>query len=234
MRRSALLVSVVALVPAACGGATATSTKSMSKQAARTAPPSAAAAPANRTTTTSTTTSGKTTTTTTAGATTTTTPTTAQGSSTPATTTPVAGPVACTAANLALSYLGQQGATGHGEIGIALHNITGSSCHTFGYPGVQFLDRAGQPLPTDSTRTTQDFFGDAPEEALVVGSGQSVSFRLGVTHGAVSPQNCTTAYGLQVIAPDDTTTMRMPIPGGAYECRTATVSPLRPGDSAYP
>ncbi len=151
----------------------------------RTSPPSAAAAP-SRTTTTSTTTSGKTTTTTTsittsgkttttttAAATTTTTPTTAQGSSTLATTTPVAGPVACTAANLALSYLGQQGATGHGEIGIALYNITGSSCYTFGYPGAQFLDRAGQPLPTDSTRTTQDFFGNAPEEALVVGSGQS-------------------------------------------------------------
>jgi Protein of unknown function (DUF4232) len=146
----------------------------------------------------------------------------------------VAGPVACTAADLALQYLGQQGATGHGELGFALHNITGTSCHTFGYPGVQFLDRAGQPLPTDSTRTTHDFFGNVPEEALVLGPGQSASFRLVVTHGAVSPQNCTTAYGLQVIAPDDTVTMRMPIRDGAYECRTATVSPLRPGSSAYP
>lgn len=231
MRRGALLALVCALVPAACGGSATTSTTS--NQASRTSPPAAAPAPAN-TITTATATRPPQTTTTTAAAKTTTTPTTAGGGSTPATTTPVAGPVACTAADLALSYLGQQGATGHGEIGIALHNITGSSCHTFGYPGVQFLDRAGQALPTDSTRTTQDFFGDAPEEALVVGSGQSVSFRLGVTHGAVSPQNCTTAYGLQVIAPDDTTTMRMPIPGGAYECATATVSPLRPADSAYP
>ncbi len=225
MRRSALLVSVCALVPAACGGSTITSTTST--HAGRPSAPAGATTPATTPDTTTTTSATAPANTPTAAATT-------PSTTTSATTTPVAAPVACTAANLALSYLGQQGATGHGELGFALHNITGSSCHTFGYPGVQFLDRAGQLLPTESTRTTQDFFGNAPEEALVVAPGESVSFRLGVTHGAVSPQNCTTAYGLQVIAPDDTVTMRMPIPGGAYECQTATVSPLRPGQSAYP
>ena len=63
--------------------------------------------------------------------------------------------------------------------------------------------------------------------------GSSASFRLGVTHGVSSTADCTTAYGLQVIPPDDTATLRTHIPGGAYECRTATVSPLRPGTSAY-
>jgi hypothetical protein len=224
MRRSALLVSVCALALAACGGSSSTSSTSSAHATGTSPTPGPATTPA----TTHTTATGP------AGTTTTATPTTTTSSPTTATSTPVAGPAACTAADLALSYLGQQGATGHGELGFALHNITGASCHTFGYPGVLFLDRAGQPLPTDSTRTTHDFFGDAPEEALVVAPGQSVSFRLGVTHGAVSPQNCTTAYGLQVIAPDDTATMRVPIRDGAYECRTATVSPLRPGDSAYP
>jgi hypothetical protein len=228
MRRSALLVSVCALVPAACGGSATTSTTSnTSTHAARPSPP--AAATTRATTTTSASGSAETKTTGASPKTTATSTTAPASSNAPATPS-----VACTAADLALSYLGQQGATGHGELGFALHNITGSSCHTFGYPGVQFLDRAGQLLPTESTRTTQDFFGNAPEEALVVAPGHSVSFRLGVTHGAVSSQNCTTAYGLQVIAPDDTVTMRMPIPGGAYECRTATVSPLRPGESAYP
>jgi Protein of unknown function (DUF4232) len=150
------------------------------------------------------------------------------------TTTTVVGPAACRAAHLTLSYLGGQGATGHGELGFALKNVAGSSCHTYGYPGVVFLDRAGKPLPTESTRTTHDFFGTVPERALVIAPGHHVSFRLGVTHGTVSPQNCTTAYGLQVIAPNDTVTMRVSIPHGAYECRTATVSPLQPGDSAFP
>jgi hypothetical protein len=159
--------------------------------------------------------------------------------STPATTTattpvtPVTRPPRCTAASLALRYLGQQGATGHGEIGFALKNITGSSCRTYGYPGVLFLDRAGHPLPTLSTRTTHDFFGPAPAAALIVAPGASVSFRLGVTHGISSPAGCTTAYGLQVIPPDDTSTLRTTIPMGAYECGTTTVSPLRPGVSAF-
>jgi hypothetical protein len=138
------------------------------------------------------------------------------------------------AADLAVSFLGQQGATGHGLLGFALHDVNGRSCHTFGYPGVLFLDKAGHALPTDSTRTTHDFFGTAAEVPLVLAPGSTASFRLGVTHGVTSTADCTTAYGLQVIAPDDTRTLVATIPGGAYECRTATVSPLRPGKTAYP
>jgi hypothetical protein len=154
---------------------------------------------------------------------------------TPTSTSVPAGSKPCTAADLALSFLGGQGATGHGELGFELRNTSSSSCHTYGYPGVLFLDRAGRALPTDSTRTTQDFFGSVPEQKLVVAPGQSVSFRLGVTHGAASPVGCTTAYGLQVIPPDDTATLHVAIVnGGAYECRTATVSPLQQGTSAFP
>ena len=149
-------------------------------------------------------------------------------------TTVSSGTPLCTASLLALSYLGGQGATGHGELGFSLKNTGGSSCHTFGYPGVLFLDKSGGPLPTQSTRTTNDFFGQTPEVALVLAPGESASFRLGVTHGMASTAGCTTAYGLQVIPPDDTATLRTSIPGGAYECGTATVSPLRPGSSAYP
>jgi hypothetical protein len=98
---------------------------------------------------------------------------------------------------------------------------------------VLFLGRGGQPLPTASTRTAHDYFGSAPAVRLLVSPGSIVSFRLGVTHGIVSNVGCTTAYGLQVIAPDDTATLRTTIPQGAYECRTATVSPLRPDGSAY-
>jgi Protein of unknown function (DUF4232) len=154
---------------------------------------------------------------------------------TPTSTTSPTGSKPCTAADLALSFLGGQGATGHGELGFELRNISSSTCHTYGYPGVLFLDRAGKALPTDSTRTTQDFFCSVPEKKLDVAPGQSVSFRLGVTHGAASPVGCTTAHGLQVIPPDDTATLHVAIVnGGAYECRTATVSPLQQGTTAFP
>jgi hypothetical protein len=143
-------------------------------------------------------------------------------------------PPACVASGLALSFVGQQGATGHGELGFALRNTGNASCSTVGYPGVQFLDRGGAPLPTTPTHTTSDFFGHTGLHALTVGPGQTVSFRVGVTHGAGSSAGCTTADALQVIAPNDTATLKTAIPGGAAECATATVSPLQAGDSAYP
>lgn len=143
------------------------------------------------------------------------------------------GATACSAAGLALSFLGQQGATGHGELGFALRNTGSASCQTVGYPGIQFLDRSGGELPTMPTHTTQDFFGSSRLGSLSLAPGQSASFRLGVTHVSATPNSCTTAYGLQVIAPNDTATLRVPLPGGASECGTATVSPLQSGDSAY-
>jgi hypothetical protein len=137
------------------------------------------------------------------------------------------------AAGLALSYLGGQGATGHGELGFALRNTQDTSCNTIGYPGILFLSESGAPLPTTPIHTTTDFFGHSPLKELIVAPGHSVSFRLGVTHGAVSTAHCTTAYGLQVIPPNDTATLRVSMPGGVLECGTATVSPMQPGTSAF-
>jgi Protein of unknown function (DUF4232) len=140
----------------------------------------------------------------------------------------------CRASDLQLSFIGGQGATGHGLLGFELRNVASHPCHTYGFPGIRFLDRSGRPIPTVTTRTTHDFFGAAPLQALVVAPHTSVSFRVGVTHGIASSAGCTTAAGLSVIPPDDTSPLHTTIPQGAYECRTATVSPVRPGRSAYP
>jgi hypothetical protein len=144
-----------------------------------------------------------------------------------------AGEAPCRAAGLAISFLGQQGATGHGELGFALRNTGNASCSTIGYPGVQFLDRAGNNLPTTPTHTTQDFFGTTVLHRLSVAPGATVSFRLGVTHGAGSSAGCTTAYAVQVIPPNDTSTLKVSIPDGAAECGTTTVSPLTAGNAAF-
>jgi hypothetical protein len=154
---------------------------------------------------------------------------------TSASTTSAAAPTTplCVAAHLSLSYLGQQGATGHGIVGFVLRNTGSSSCHTFGYPGILWLSKTGAGLPTITVRTTHDFFGPAPLISLTVAPGGTFSFRLGVTHGAGGETGCTTAAGLQVIPPNDTHTIRITIPSGVFECRTTTVSPVRPGSSAY-
>jgi hypothetical protein len=143
-------------------------------------------------------------------------------------------PKLCVASDLELSFLGGQGATGHGLLGFELRNVASRPCHTFGYPGIQFVDQVGRPLPTATTRTTHDFFGTAPLQPLLVQPNGTVSFRVGVTHGITSSAGCTTASGINVIPPDDTSSLHTAIPQGAYECGTATVSPVRPGASAYP
>lgn len=155
-------------------------------------------------------------------------------STTTTTTGSTGGAPPCLTADFALRFLGQEGATGHGEVGFALRNTSGHQCHTYGYPGILFLDKSGRPLPTTPTRTTVDFFGTTTKTELVVLPGASVSFRLGVDHGAASASGCTTAFGLQVIAPDDTHTTTTTIPQGAYECGgRATVSPLQPAELAF-
>ncbi|HYB30107.1 MAG TPA: DUF4232 domain-containing protein [Solirubrobacteraceae bacterium] len=166
--------------------------------------------------------------------TTTTTSTASTSTATSTTTATVAGTPPCRAALLSLSFLGQQGGMGHGEIGFQLRNTSTTSCRTYGWPGIQFLDQNGGPLPTIPHHTTSDFFGNSTAIPLVLAPGESASFRLDVGHGVVTSNGCATAYGLQVIPPNDTATLRTSIPNGAYECRDANVSPLRAGDSAYP
>jgi Protein of unknown function (DUF4232) len=211
MKRLVLLPLAVLL--AACGSSGAGSTTSRTSDAASTP---AAAAPTATSATTATPSTGTTSTTT---------------MTTSATT---SGTPPCVADDLSLSFLGQQGGMGHGEIGFVLRNTSGTSCRTYGYPGVLFLDRGGAALPTIPHHTTRDFFGSGPATALVVAPGASASFRLDVGHGVATSNGCATAYGLQVIPPNDTATLRTRIPEGAYECRDANVSPLRAGSSAYP
>ena len=148
--------------------------------------------------------------------------------------TPTGGPGECRAAELVLTYLGGQGATGHGDLGFALRNKGRRSCHTYGYPGIRFLDRAGKALPTVPTHSTEDFFGHRPLRALSVAPGASVSFRLDVSHGSGSRGRCPTAAALAVIPPDDTRALSTSITNGAYECAHAIVSPLQPGLTAHP
>jgi hypothetical protein len=140
----------------------------------------------------------------------------------------------CRAAGVRITFLGGQGATGHGLLGFAMQNTGSASCTTLGYPGIQFLSKSGAALPTHDTRTTTDFFGTTKLARLTVAPGQSASFRLGVSHGSASPKGCVTAGYVQVIPPNDTSTVRIAIPGGVYECGGGvTVSPMQPGDTAY-
>ena len=219
MRRIVTLLSGVLATAllAACGSAGGTPAASTGATSTASSQPASTAAGAAAPTTTATTTTAISTTST----------------STTATTTP-AGDPPCRAASMSLSFLGQQGGMGHGEIGFVLKNTGSVPCRTYGWPGIQFLDQSGNPLPTVPHHTTNDFFGSTPARPLVIPPGGSASFRLDVGHGVATSNGCATAYALQVIPPNDTATLKTAIPNGSYECQDANVSPLRAGASAYP
>lgn len=208
--RHAALAAIAALLVSACGGS---GTSSSSPAAPPSAPTGATTvtppAPASSTTSTNSVVTRRTSTT-------------------------AEGVKQCVASGLALSYLGQNGGLGNGELGFALRNTAAASCRTGGFPGVAFVTSSGQLLPTTPRRSTQDYFGSTPVTLITLSPGQTASFRLTVGHGGANPAGCTTAAGLQVIPPNDTARLRVTIRNGAYECGTATVSPLRPGTTAYP
>ncbi len=69
-----------------------------------------------------------------------------------ATTTQTATGHACAGSQLAVSYAGTDGATGHLELTLALRNISSSPCAVRGYPVTRLLDGTGHVLPMRVSR----------------------------------------------------------------------------------
>jgi hypothetical protein len=141
---------------------------------------------------------------------------------------------ACTSSDLTAVYLGQNGATGNVVLSFALRNRGTATCHTYGWPGVEFLGSEGQGLQTQSKRVTKDILGSTPASVITLAPGRQASFRVVAPdqNRSGGTSGCETADALRIIAPDDAARMSVEIPGGAYECASATVSPLQPGDTA--
>lgn len=66
---------------------------------------------------------------------------------------------ACSAAQLRPGYVGTQGATGHLELTLSLHNVSSRSCRIVGYPAATLLGANGQPLKMQITHG-RGFFPD--------------------------------------------------------------------------
>lgn len=139
---------------------------------------------------------------------------------------------ACNASDLTPVYLGSNGAAGTIVLGFALKNTGSSTCHTYGWPGVQFLSSTGAPLPTGSVRTTGDVVGSTPATLLTLKPGEEASFRLVTSDMGPGGSSCPTASDLQIYAPDDTVKMKVSVSGVAA-CGKATLSPMMPGTSAF-
>jgi hypothetical protein len=142
-------------------------------------------------------------------------------------------PPMCLTSDLTLVSLGGSVATGHTSVAFGLRNHSGHACMTGGYPGVLFLDTAGQGLPTVADHTTDDFFGETQLRELTIATGGLVSFRLGVSDVSTSDSDsgCVSVHGLQVIAPNNTASVAI---SRTFEAcgATVSVSPLQAGTAA--
>ena len=165
-----------------------------------------------------------------------TTPTTTGTTTTGTTTTTTGGGSGqCVAADLRPSFLGTNGAAGTIAVGFALTNSGSSTCTTYGWPGVLLLSSTDGALTTNAERTTSDLLGATPATEVTLKPGQKASFRLIASDFASgSTTTCPSATDLQIIAPNDTATLKVAISGGIPACGRATLSPLMAGTSAWP
>ena len=65
----------------------------------------------------------------------------------------------CRPSQLALSYAGTEGATGHMELTVAVRNTSQTACELRGYPGARLLNGTGRALPLRVARG-HGFFPD--------------------------------------------------------------------------
>src|SRR3954447_13130964 len=75
---------------------------------------------------------------------------------------------ACRTADLHVSRVLWAGATGNQITVFRVRNVSGRTCHTFGFFGVQLLGRRGHDLRTRSRRVTNDFFGHQPKRRVTL------------------------------------------------------------------
>jgi hypothetical protein len=86
----------------------------------------------------------------------------------------------CTSSQLALSYAGTEGATGHLELTLALRNVSGRACLVRGYPAARLLDRAGRALPLHVSRG-HGFFPDTLPAPRTVALGPGTTAHFGIS-----------------------------------------------------
>lgn len=128
----------------------------------------------------------------------------ASSSTTSSTTTTSSALALCRATDLSGSQEGSSGAAGTVEVTFALKNVSGVTCQTGGYPGLQLLDASGNQLADNPQRGGSLTFEKIEPSTVVLAPGQTAWFNVGFSDvpsgGATS---CPTAAAVQIIPPND-------------------------------
>jgi hypothetical protein len=143
----------------------------------------------------------------------------------------------CRTKDLHVTHVFWAGATGNQINVFRVRNVSGRTCHTFGWFGVQLLGRRGHKLPTDSRRVTHDFFGHQPKHRVTLRPNRRASFR--ITTVTAAGRRCVDAWKIRIIAPDDTARATVKVRrrlGHLYACQHGRIriAPIQAGDGAKP
>ncbi|OHV37198.1 hypothetical protein BCD49_18135 [Pseudofrankia sp. EUN1h] len=146
------------------------------------------------------------------------------GTTKPATTAP-AVPI-CAASVLAAAIVGSDGAAGTIYTQLTLTNNSSARCTLRGYPGVSFVDTAGNQLGAPADRT-----GEAGSAVVLAGGGKA-QFTVQVTQPGVLPGcdtegSFTSAANLRIYPPDNTVALLVPVPQGRQACKSPSVHQLK-------
>jgi hypothetical protein len=147
----------------------------------------------------------------------------------------------CVSAQLAVE-LGQAGvAAGSVASVVSFKNTSSTECSLYGYPGLQMLDAAGQPFPTEVIRGTSATVPSVPENVVTLAPSAEASFDLGYADGTgYGSASCPTSPRVEITPPnaDQSITVAwqiQPYGGGTIaqlQCGQITVSPVYAGNGA--
>ncbi|MBX6391171.1 MAG: DUF4232 domain-containing protein [Frankia sp.] len=147
--------------------------------------------------------------------------------------TPSAGPTAagvlptCQTSVLAASLVGSEGAAGTVYATLALTNQSTAPCVLRGFPGVSFVDAAGNQLGAPADRD-----GEAGQVVELAGDGGRAEFAVAITQPGLLPgceaqDSFVEAANLRIYPPDNTAALLVPAPEGRQACADPAVHQLR-------
>lgn len=109
---------------------------------------------------------------------------------------------ACSSSQLRPSVASQQGATGHLQLVVALHNTSTSTCRLDGYPALQLLDGQGRAMPTKAVDGGTYDAPTYPPRPVTLPPGGVASFAVAFDHIPGSTgTTCPTASGVAITPP---------------------------------
>ena len=115
----------------------------------------------------------------------------------------------CAAAGLRVQQASKDGAAGHIHFVIALTNTAATTCTLSGYPSLEMLDRAGNPMLTRISHSDVSFPPTPPHRVLLAPRG-SASFDVGYSHVPVgSEPSCPAASAVLVRVTTDGKGLRL-------------------------